>query len=289
MAAIMSFEGRVKRALSLRDDVSLVTSTPRSGVSVGPPSVLLEKGRAAVSDKLHPIQKPRRFYKAVEVIAEPSGGHAVRLDGRGPKSPAGKPLVLPTLALARLVADEWNAQATLIDSSAMPATRLAWTAIDRIGETREAVAAEVAAFAGTDLTCYLASHPTPLVERQAKGWGPVRDWARDDLGLDLRPVAGIIHTPQPPETLAAVERQALAVDDFTLAGLAYAAGLFGSAVLALAVRHGRLSGQDALDLSRLDEIFQAGIWGEDAEAAIRAAGMAVEATMLERWFASLRG
>lgn len=283
----MSFEGRAKRALSLRDGVAFVTSTPRTGVSVDPPFLPLEKARASVSDKPHPIQKPRRFYKAVEVAAV-EGGHAVRLDGRSPKSPAGAPLVLPTQALAQLVADEWEAQATLIDSSAMPATRLAWTAIDRIGQTREAVAAEVAAFAGSDLICYVADHPTPLVERQAQGWAPLRDWARDALGLDFRPITGLIHTPQPSETLAAVERLALADDDFTLAGLAYATGLFGSAVLALAARHGQLSGQAALDLSRLDEIFQAGIWGEDAEAALRAAGMAVEAAMLERWFSALR-
>jgi chaperone required for assembly of F1-ATPase len=157
----------------------------------------------------------------------------------------------------------------------------------RIGQTRDAVAAEVAAFAGTDLICYFADHPTPLVERQTREWGPLLDWARQDLDLAFEKVTGVIHTPQPPRTLAAVERLALATDDFTLAGLAYATGLFGSAVLALAVRHGRLSGQDALDLSRLDEIFQAGIWGEDAEAALRAAGMAVEATMLQRWFAAL--
>ena len=44
----------------------------------------------------------------------------------------------------------------------------------------------------------------------------------------------------------------------------------------------------ALDLSRLDEIFQQERWGVDEEAAERAANMLVEAVMLERWFAALR-
>ena len=48
-----------------------------------------------------------------------------------------------------------------------------------------------------------------------------------------------------------------------------AAGLFGSAILALALQRGRLTGEAAFDLSRLDEAFQEEQWGVDAEAAVR--------------------
>jgi chaperone required for assembly of F1-ATPase len=293
MAAIISLEDGAedggaadKGALSLRGDVSLAHSTAGSGFSVAP-AEHRTPGTAALSQRPHPIEKPRRFYKLVDT-APVETGFSVRLDGRTPASPAKAKLVLPTAALAQLVAAEWDAQREVIDTSAMPATRLAWTAIDRIAQTREATAAEVASFAGTDLVCYFADSPTPLVERQARHWGGVLDWARDHLDLHFQPVTGIVHASQPVETLEKVERLALSADDFTLAGLAYATGLFGSAVLALAVKEGRLTGQEALDLSRLDEIFQAELWGQDAEAIERAAGMAVEATMLERWFAALR-
>ena len=240
-----------------------------------------------MAEKSPPIEKPRRFYKAV-TVAPVEGGFAVLLDGRTPKSPAKSPLVLPTPALAQLVADEWDAQDKVIDSTIMPATRLAFTAIDRIAETRAAVAAEVAAYAGSDLLCYRADHPTPLVERQAREWQPVLDWAGQALGAPFTPVTGIIHTPQSAETLARVEALALSLDDFSLAGVAYASGLLGSAVLALAIRAGELDGQRALDLSRLEEIFQADQWGQDAEARLRADNLAVEAAALERWFAALR-
>ena len=62
----------------------------------------------------------------------------------------------------------------------------------------------------------------------------------------------------------------------------------GSRELALAVRAGRVTGQKALDLSRLDEIYQAEQWGDDHEAVTRAANLAIEAAVLERWFAALR-
>jgi chaperone required for assembly of F1-ATPase len=240
-----------------------------------------------VAEKTPPIEKPRRFYRVV-TVAPVEGGFAVLLDGRTPKSPAKSPLVLPTPDLAQRVAEEWDAQTQVIDSTIMPATRLAFTAIDRIAETRAAVAAEVAAYAGSDLLCYRADHPTPLVERQQREWQPVLDWAGSMLGAPFTPVTGIIHTPQPAETLARVEALALSLDDFSLAGVAYASGLLGSAVLALAIRAGELDGQRALDLSRLEEIFQADQWGQDAEARQRADNLAIEALALQRWFAALR-
>jgi len=240
-----------------------------------------------VAEKTPPIEKPRRFYKAA-AVGPVEGGFAVLLDGRTPKSPAKSPLILPSPALAQLVADEWEAQEKVIDSTIMPATRLAFTAIDRISETRAAVAAEVAAYAGSDLLCYRADHPTPLVERQSREWQPMLDWAERQLSLTFTPVTGIIHTPQPAQTLADVEALALSMDDFTLAGVAYAAGLLGSTVLALAIRAGELDGQRALDLSRLEETFQTDIWGQDDEARLRADNLAVEALALERWFAALR-
>ena len=107
----------------------------------------------------------KRFYKAAGV-GETEGGFRVELDGRPVRSPAKAPLVFPSRPLAQGVADEWAAQGEFLVPGAMPATRLASTAIDRVSQTREPVAAEIAAYAGSDVICYLAEHPTALIERQ---------------------------------------------------------------------------------------------------------------------------
>src|SRR5579862_5918492 len=52
----------------------------------------------------HSAERMRRFYEKADVAAADGGGFAVRLDGRQPRSPRGHALVLPTEALARLVA-----------------------------------------------------------------------------------------------------------------------------------------------------------------------------------------
>ena len=230
--------------------------------------------------------RPKRFYKAVDVL-EGGAGFAVLLDGRPPKTPEGSPLSLPTGALARLIADEWAGQGEHIVFADMPATRLAFTAIDHLPQARDAVAAEAARYAGSDLLCYFAEAPAALVARQTAAWAPLLVWAEAELDLRLHRAAGVVHTPQPPETLARARDAAAALDDFTLAGLAFGAPLFGSFVLAEAVRRGRLAGAEAFELSRLDETFQEEAWGVDAEAAARTERLRAEAVMLERWFRAL--
>ena len=231
-------------------------------------------------------ERPRRFYGAASATPH-EGGFAVALDARMLRTPAGARLILPGQALAELVASEWAAQEQVIDHGLMPATRLAFTAADRIGEARAATAAEVARQAGADLLCYFAEAPKALTERQEARWGPLLDWAARTLDLRFERATGILHRAQPQATLDRVEALALALEDFALAGLALAAGLFGSAVLALALQRGVLSGDEAFDLSRLDEVFQEEQWGIDAEAAERTARLRGDAVMLERWFRAL--
>lgn len=244
------------------------------------PNVAARKGFRESEERL------KRFWIEVDV-KEGKGGWAVTLDGRTPKTPAHAQLVLPTEAAARLVAEEWAAQGEFIDPATMPATRLASTAIDRVRLAREPVAEEIAAFAGSDLLCYIADHPTSLAVEQAREWTPWRDWAALELGVVLEPAEGIIHRPQDPAAIARVRDLALRLDDFALTGLATAVPLLGSAVLGLAVQRGVLSGEAAFELSRLDEAFQERQWGVDEEAAERTAGRRAEAVLLDRWFRAL--
>ena len=231
-------------------------------------------------------ERIKRFWKEAGV-AQTEEGWAVLLDGRTPKTPAHRKLVLPTEAAAQLVASEWEAQGEFLDPGTMPATRLASTAIDRVVEVMEAVADEITAYAGNDLTCYLAEAPQSLVERQEKEWGAWRQWAADTHGIKLVPVNGIIHVTQDQASLDKVKALALSLDNFHLSGLAMAVPLLGSAILGLALQQGAIDGASAYDLSRLDEAFTEERWGVDEEASLRAAAQREETVMLERWFKAL--
>lgn len=236
---------------------------------------------------IEPIEKPKRFYKAVEVVEE-DGAFAVRLDGRGVRTPRGGRLALPSRALAEQVAEEWAGQGETLEIAGMHATRLANTAIESIPGAREKTAEVVASYAGSDLLCYFAEEPAALVERQREQWEPVLARIEAEARLSFVRAAGIVHQAQPDETLAEVKAIALRLDDFGLAGLAFGAALFGSAILAIALQRGWITGMQAFELSALDEIWQAEKWGVDEEAAERAERLKGEALMLERWFKGLR-
>ena len=106
----------------------------------------------------------KRSYKRAAVVAV-AGGHGVTLDGRLIKTPGKYDLVLPSLALAKAIAEEWVAQQAEIRRAAMSLTRLAGVTIDRSAVEREAVVRQVAHYAGTDLVCYRAAHPPALAAR----------------------------------------------------------------------------------------------------------------------------
>ena len=235
---------------------------------------------------IEPGEKPRRFYSEVSVGQGPAGWN-VLLDGRPPRSSRGAVLTAPTRAIAELAASEWAGQGDHIELAGMHATRLAFTALEAIPQAREAVAAQVVSYAGSDLLCYPAETPEGLRARQAEAWGPVLRRARDELGVALETSRGIQHREQPAEALATVRRLVLSTDDFTISGLAFGAPLLGSAILTLGLWRGWFGGETAFDLSRVDEAWQESQWGIDDEAAERTARLRSEARMLEAWFRGL--
>ena len=214
---------------------------------------------------------PKRFYNAV-AVAERDGQFAVELDGKRVKTPARQDLLLPNRALAQMIADEFAAQDKDIVPARMPATRLANTAIDGIVSDPQVVLEDVLRFASSDMLCYRAGSPERLVKRQTELWDPIVDWAASDLGARFVLAEGVMHVEQPRETLAALGvHLGQFRDAFTVAALHTITTLTGSAILALAVAKGRITGDEAWMLAHVDEDWTIEQWGEDAEASARRA------------------
>jgi chaperone required for assembly of F1-ATPase len=229
---------------------------------------------------------PKRFYKSAGVAAR-DGGFALELDGRPARTPAKNPLVVPTRLLAELIAAEWDAQSETIDPFAMPATRIANSAIDGVELKMREVRDEIASYAGADLLCYRAGEPDALVAAQAAAWDPVLDWASDELGARFILSEGVRHVAQPEPTLQAIGAALEAIDGpFALAALHVMTTLTGSALLALAVARRRLAADESWRAAHVDEDFQISRWGEDAEAAARRAARWREMEAAARVFAA---
>ena len=226
----------------------------------------------------------RRFYDGVTVVSE-AAGLAVALDGRPIRTPAGRPLALPTAALAEAIAAEWAGQGERLRRDRMPLTRLANGALDRVPGEREAVIAETLAYAATDLVCYRAEAPRALVQRQRAAWQPLLDWLAAHHGARLRVTRGVVPIAQDEHALARIAETVSAFDGWRLTGLHALAVATGSLVVALACVEGRIDGDAAWAASRIDEDYQITIWGEDAEAAARRAALRAEVVAAARFVA----
>ena len=176
---------------------------------------------------------------------------------------------MPTKALAEAIAGEWEAQREHIDPAGMPLTRLANSAIDGVRVHQAEVRADIVKYAASDLLCYRASEPELLVRRQAEVWDPVLAWARDALGARFEVADGIMPVTQPEAARSAIAGALEGFDAFSLAALHVMTTLTGSALLALAHARGHLSAEAAWAAAHVDEDWQIGRWGEDAEAAAR--------------------
>ncbi|HEY0354359.1 MAG TPA: ATP12 family protein, partial [Enterovirga sp.] len=172
--------------------------------------------------------------------------------------------------LGEALAAEWNAQGETIDPASMPLTKLANTAIDGVAAETEAVRADIARYAGSDLVYYRAGEPDGLVRAQEAAWDPVLAWARDALGAMLVTSVGITFVQQPEIALARI--RAVLEDEqspLALAALHVMTTLTGSVLIALMHAAGAIDAERAWDVAHVDEHHQESFWGEDLEAAQR--------------------
>ncbi|MEP1230905.1 MAG: ATP12 family protein, partial [Litorimonas sp.] len=245
-------------------------------LAIMPKTDAVAKPIANIKNKAKGIAK--RFYKDVSVA--PLGeGYVVLLDGRQLKTPRKKLLLAPNRLTADLVAAEWNAQGEDIIPVTMPVTRLVNVAIEMTPENRPDLVHEARKYAGTDLLCYRSDETRLYLEHQAKNWDPILDWAAQQ-GVTLETTLTLKTIAQDPAALDKIADYARGLDDLYLTLFVHLVATFGSSVLAMAVMESHLTGQDAFELSRLDEIWQIKHWGQVDDAKDRTDAISADVVAL---------
>ena len=209
---------------------------------------------------------PKRFWKTATAL-QTDAGYTIHLDARPVKTPAKRPLVVPTHAMAQAIAAEWDAQHGVIKPQTMPVTRAANSAIDKVAVQFDTVVDIIAAYGATDLLCYRAPTPPELIQLQNTHWDPLLHWAATTLNTPLQAVSGVMHIAQNPASLHRLHAMTAALTPFQLAAFHDLVALSGSLILAFAAVKGKLAAAEAWDISRIDETYQISLWGTDDEAA----------------------
>ena len=228
----------------------------------------------------------KRFYKDAGVTETPDG-FGVALDGKPVRTPAKQPLTVPTRALAEAIAQEWLAQGETVNPKRLPLTRLASIALDLVAPRRDAVVAELAKYAGTDLVCYRAERPPELAARQHTAWQPLIDWVTARFDAPLTVTSSILPVAQSATSLKALEAAIATYDTHRLAALHLATAACGSLVAALALIEGRIDAEAAFAAAELDESYEIERWGEDAQQTRRRAGLKEDIALAARFVSLL--
>lgn len=210
----------------------------------------------------------KRFYKDA-APAEVEGGWQVLLDGRAVRSVGGRAQLVPSKALAEALAGEWAAQGEEIDPAGFILRDMADYAIDVVGPDSEQAIRELVPYGETDTLCYRAEEGDSLRREQDLVWEPLLRAAEARLGVTFARIGGVMHQPQPAETLLKLETVLAAKDDFALAALRNLAGLAASLVIGLAALEDDAAPEDLWIAASLEEDWQAERWGRDEEAELR--------------------
>jgi chaperone required for assembly of F1-ATPase len=213
----------------------------------------------------------KRFYKEV-TLAEVEGGWQVMLDGRGIRTQGGRPQVVPSRILGEALASEWRDQGEEIDSKTFLFRDLADFAIDVVAHERKATIEKLLGYAETDTLCYRADPEDALFSRQQEAWEPLLGHLEGKHSIRFQRISGVMHRPQPADTLAKLRVHLETLDDFILSGMVSMASLAASLCVALlandeAINDPMLLWGDA----NLEEEWQADKWGREEEAEERRA------------------
>ena len=101
----------------------------------------------------------------------------------------------------------------------------------------------------------------PLHSRQRALWEPILTAFEARLGVRFERVSGIVHRPQPPETLAALKALLDTLDPFTLAALNTLASLAASLAVGLAALEDGADAEALYAAANAEEDWQAEQWG----------------------------
>ncbi|KAM1296396.1 hypothetical protein ACFX2I_023240 [Malus domestica] len=186
----------------------------------------------------------KRFYNQVTTRpADDGNGWTVMLDYRTLKTPSKRPLKLPTLALAKAIAAEWEYQETDgIRPFTMPLMKHACTALERVPLTRP-------------------KQPEFHVDRQVEKMDPLLDWVKSEFGFKPAVYSSFFGGKQEDGLTKAIETLLKQTDDCELAAIGAIASSAHSLIIAIGIFRGKLQIEEAIELIRLEEDIQVDRWG----------------------------
>ncbi|KAM7068335.1 ATP synthase mitochondrial F1 complex assembly factor 2 isoform 1-T1 [Molossus nigricans] len=208
-----------------------------------------------------PPAERKRFYQNVS-ITQGEGGFEINLDHRKLKTPQAKLFTVPSEALAVAVATEWDSQQDTIKFYTMHLTTLCNTSLDNPTQrNKDQLIRAAVKFLDTDTICYRVEEPETLVELQKNEWDPILEWAERRFGVEIGSSTSILGPSIPARTREVLASHLASYSTWALQGIEFVVAQLKSMLLTLGLLDLRLTVEQAVLLSRLEEEYQIQKWG----------------------------
>ncbi|KAK2103436.1 ATP synthase mitochondrial F1 complex assembly factor 2 [Saguinus oedipus] len=208
-----------------------------------------------------PPTERKRFYQNVS-ITQGEGGFEINLDHRKLKTPQAKLFTVPSEALAIAVATEWDSQQDTFKYYTMHLTTLCNTSLDNPTQrNKDQLIRAAVKFLDTDTICYRVEEPETFMELQRNEWDPIIEWAEKRYGTEISFSTSIMGPSIPAKSREVLVSHLASYNTWALQGIEFVAAQLKSMVLTLGLIDLRLTVEQAVLLSRLEEEHQIQKWG----------------------------
>lgn len=204
---------------------------------------------------------PKRFYKNSSVLYS-DGRYEITLDQRKLKTPRGTLFTVESEPLALAIATEWNSQKDTVERSTMMLTALANTAIDNPNHLQKNdIINFILSYAESDTILFHNKEEPNLFQLQTEQWDPLIEWFNKRYETELTKTTDITPPVFPQGAKMQIASYLKSHSLTTLHGIQFAVETVKSVILAFACIDRRITPEQAVFLSRLEEEYQLGHWG----------------------------
>lgn len=160
-----------------------------------------------------------------------------------------------------MIVAEWDSQKDKIIPTNMHLTSLVNTVIDNpSGLTIDSYVDKLISYLEFDTVCYRNTLPNELYELQTKQLDPIVQWFADQFKCSM-PITNDVILPKIDEkTLEIIRKYLRSFNQWSMVGIMYATENLKSLILTCALIARKLSIEQAVSLSRIEENFQASRW-----------------------------
>ena len=236
-------------------------------------STMRQSSRILQLPRLHSNLVTRRFITSlkqsqVTVIKDDDDkipSYRIKVGTSTLKTPAKSPLKIKDESLALAIANEWRSELTKkkINMTKMHLTALAFTAIDNpFNETKEDIANDMIEYLKFDTVRFRDVDNEDLLHRQSRHWDPLIGWFEHKFECHLPIEYGNLTNSgsMPEATSDILFRHLCSHERWPLVGINFITRNLKSFVLATSLMERFLKVDQAVELARLESIFQAEKW-----------------------------